>query len=208
MMATTHALAGGALAALVAVFAPEYASVAVPAALAGGLFPDLDLYAGHRKTLHYPVGYWLLVAVGALAVLFAPGWLTVALALFALGAALHATMDVFGSGLELRPWEGTSERAVFNHVLGRWHRPRRWVRYDGAPEDALLGVVFAVPTYLVADAPVRWVVVAAVGVSVGYALVRRWVPVLTERAVGVVPASFHQYLPGRFLGDVGDRQIN
>lgn len=199
MMATTHALAGGALAALVAVFAPEYASVAIPAAIAGGVFPDLDLYAGHRKTLHFPVGYWLLAGLASVAAFVSPGPLSVGVGLFVFAAALHATMDVFGGGLELLPWEGTSERAVYNHVAGRWHRPRRWIRYDGAPEDALLGSLFAVPTFLVADVSVRWVVLGAVLVSVGYATVRRWIPSLATFAVEFVPDSFRLYVPERFL---------
>ncbi|WP_435076861.1 hypothetical protein [Halococcus sp. AFM35] len=121
-MATTHALAGVALAALVA---SEQAGVALPAGFVGGLFPDLDLYVGHRKTLHFPVYYWPLALAGGVLVAIGTGPATVGLACFLLAAALHSTMDAFGGGLELRPWEATSERAVYNHYTGRWHRPRR-----------------------------------------------------------------------------------
>ena len=199
MMATTHALAGVAVAAFVALVAPEQAGVALPAAFVGGLFPDLDLYAGHRKTLHFPIYYWpLALAAGVLAVI-ATGPATVGLACFLLAAALHSTMDVLGGGLELRPWEATSERAVYNHFAGRWHRPRRWVRYDGAPEDALLGLVLAVPALLVAGTAMRWLVGGTLCLSVGYVLVRRWVPVLTERLVGFVPAELVEHVPERFV---------
>lgn len=198
-MATTHALAGVAVAALVALVAPEQAGVALAAALVGGLFPDLDLYAGHRKTLHFPVCYWpLALAAGALAAIVT-GPATVGLACFFLAAALHSAMDVLGGGLELRPWEATSERAVYNHFTSRWHRPRRWVRYDGAPEDALLGVVLAVPALLVAGPAMRWLVGGTLCLSVGYVLVRRRVPVLTEHLVGFVPAGLVEHVPERFV---------
>ncbi|GAA0463232.1 metal-dependent hydrolase [Halococcus dombrowskii] len=199
MMATTHALAGVAVASLVALGAPEQVDVALAAAFVGGLFPDLDLYAGHRKTLHFPVYYWpFALAAGALAIV-STGPATVALACFLLAAALHSTMDVFGGGLELRPWLATSERAVYDHFAGRWRRPRRWVRYDGAPEDALLGALLAVPPLLVAGAPLRWLIGATVCLSVGYALVRRRVPAVTEHLVGFVPATMTEYVPERFV---------
>jgi hypothetical protein len=196
MMATTHALAGAALASLVA---PEQAGMALLAGFVGGLFPDLDLYAGHRKTLHFPVYYWPLALGGGALAAVATGPVAVGLACFLLAAALHSTMDAFGGGLELRPWEATSERAVYNHFTNRWHRPRRWVRYDGAPEDALLGALLAVPPLLVASTAMRWVVGGALGLSVGYALVRRRVPMLTERLVGFVPATLAGYVPERFV---------
>ncbi|MFC6727238.1 metal-dependent hydrolase, partial [Natronoarchaeum mannanilyticum] len=66
MMATTHALWGMALALPVLALAPEFAPVAFGAGLVAGLFPDLDLYAGHRRTFHFPV-YASLAAVPAIA---------------------------------------------------------------------------------------------------------------------------------------------
>jgi hypothetical protein len=57
-------------------------------------------------------------------------------------AAVHALSDVLGGSPEPEPWSPTLDIAVYNHVLGRWHRPRRYVRYSGAPEDFLLGAAF------------------------------------------------------------------
>jgi hypothetical protein len=115
MMATTHALAGMALASVATLFAP----VAVVAAGAGGAVPDLDTPGRHRRTLHYPV-YYSLAALGLLAVAFVvPTPATVALAAFVGAAAVHSASDVLGGGLELRPWEGTSDRAVHDHYHGR-----------------------------------------------------------------------------------------
>ena len=76
-MLPTHALFGMLLALPVAVLAPEYAPVAFGAGLAGGILPDLDLYVGHRKTLHYPVGYSLLAGVAGVAAVVSPTAATV-----------------------------------------------------------------------------------------------------------------------------------
>lgn len=199
MMATTHAFAGAALALAVARVAPELTPLAVVAALVGGLFPDLDLYVGHRRTLHYPVYYWVPATVATGAALAWPGPATVGAAAFLLAAGLHSSMDALGGGLELRPWQQTSERAVYDHYRGRWISPRRWVRYDGAPEDVLLGGMLALPVVSVAEGPLVLVVVGAVVVSAAYALVRRWIPLITETVFRRVPEPLLEYVPDRFV---------
>lgn len=201
MMATTHALAGMALASAAVLVAPEHAPVAVAAGAAGGAFPDLDLYGAHRRTLHFPV-YYAVAAVAALAVaLLVPTTLTVALAAFLAAAALHAAMDALGGGLELRPWEATSERAVYDHYRGRWLRPRRLVRYDGAPEDLLLAGALAVPTLAHASGGLRTAVGGLLVVSAGYALVRKPMVAATESLVAALPATVVARLPDRFTED-------
>jgi len=58
------------------------------------VLPDLDLYAGHRKTLHYPV-YASLATVPTVALaVVAPSTMTVALAVALSASALHAVADV------------------------------------------------------------------------------------------------------------------
>jgi len=202
MMATTHALFG-ALLAIPAVFvAPEYAPVAFAAGIAGGIFPDLDLYAEHRKTLHYPV-YFTVAAAGALsAVLIAPGTVTVAAAFFLLSAALHSVVDAFGGGLELRPWRGVSERAVYDHFRGRWISPRRWVRYDGSPEDLLLAAVLAVPSIAVYESTARRVVLGLLAVSGIYTVLRKPMVSVAEWLVGRIPQEFMHRIPERFVEDL------
>lgn len=199
MMATTHALVGVVVATLFALAHPEYGSVAMALAFAGGVFPDFDLYVDHRKTLHFPVYYWVFVAGAGMLLLVATGPVTVGIVFFLLGAALHSTMDIFGGGLELRPWEGRSERAVYNHFEHRWHRPRRWIQYDGAPEDALLGAVLAIPTLLVAEASIQWLIGGTLVASLGYALIRRKIPTITERVVQFVPTPLFGHVPDRFI---------
>lgn len=199
-MATTHALAGLLLGTLSLFVAPQFAPVAMLAGFAGGLFPDLDLYGQHRKTLHFPV-YYTLAGLVALALAMAvPTAVTVGVAVFLLAAALHSVTDMFGGGLELRPWEGTSERAVYSHFHGRWLRPRRWVGYDGAPSDLALASAFAIPPLLLVEwSVVDPLVTLAIGVSVVYTLVRKRLADIAEDLTAFVPERLRAYVPERYV---------
>jgi hypothetical protein len=204
MMLPTHALFGMLLALPVAVLAPEHAPVALGAGLAGGVLPDLDLYTNHRKALHYPVGYSVLAAAATVVAVVAPSAATVAAALLFAAAAAHSLVDVLGGGLELRPWEATDDRGVYDHLRGRWIAPRRWVRYDGSPEDLVLSVGLAVPLWLHVDSPFRRVVAAAMLVAVAYAASRRVLPrlaalLVTEVFPGRVPPTLLARLPDRYV---------
>jgi len=211
MMATTHAMAGLAVAAVAVFVAPDHAPVLAAAGIAGGVFPDLDLYAGHRRTLHYPVYYALaaLLVTGVAALV--PGPWTAGAAVFLAAAALHAASDALGGGLELEPWEETSDRAVYSHFHGRWLAARRFVRYDGSPEDVVLAAGLGVPAALAFGSAVQRVVGAALVASVGYALVRRRLPRFVRRLVTFVPEALHGHLPDRFVArprrrSVGDKK--
>ena len=201
-MLPTHALVGLALAIPLARVSPEFAVAALVAGLVGGVFPDLDMYGDHRRTLHYPTYFtWLAAAALALA-LAVPTVTTVAVAAFVVGAAAHSVMDGFGAGLELRPWEATSERAVYDHRRDEWLAPRRWVRYDGAPEDLLLSAAVGGPLLFFFDGVLRWVVVAALVVAVAYTAVRRLLPAVATR---LVENARVQALPDRVLAHVPAR---
>jgi hypothetical protein len=186
MMLPTHALGGMAIGLAVGAVAPEFVGVAVVAGFLGGIVPDLDLYAGHRKTLHYPVYYAVLAAPAAGLVFLFPAATTVGAAVFLLGAAVHSAGDVLGGGLELRPWEATSEHAVYDHHRERWIAPRRWIPYDGSPADLLLSVVLAVPLGTALDGGLRALVVVSLAVAVAYAAVRRLLPAVADLLVGEV----------------------
>lgn len=180
MMATTHAFAGLAVVAPLAYAAPEFASPLAVGAGLGGLAPDADLPFDHRRTLHFPVLGVLSAALGAGLALAAPSSATVALAAFLVAAWLHAATDVLGGGLEIDPWTNPTQRAVYDHRRGTWLRPRRWIRYDGAPEDAALAVVLAAPALAVFEGALATAVLVGVVVSLVYALLRRrvaeWAP--------------------------------
>lgn len=207
-MATTHALAGVALATVTLLVAPEHAPVAITAAAIGGIFPDLDLYGSHRRHLHYPILYSILALPAAAILAAAPSVATVAMATFLGAAALHSSMDVLGGGLELEPWRGESERAVYDHVRRRWVAPRRWIRYDGAPEDLALAAVCALPPLFAFGPIVEPFVVGTLLVSIGYTLVRKrlvdiWIGILAS-----LPADLRRRITERFLEDYSDPPLD
>ncbi len=185
MMNTTHGAVGAAMGSVVVLLAPAFGTAAAVGAIAGSLLPDVDLFVGeHRRTLHFPVLGWL-VALPALGLaVLAPSTASVALAFFVLGLAVHSAMDAFGAGTEIRPWEATSDRSVYAHVPGTWLRARRWVRYDGAPEDLALCVFASLPALVLFEGPIRWLVLAGFLLSVLYTAFRKRIPELEARFLG------------------------
>jgi hypothetical protein len=198
MMGTTHALAGAFLGAAIATVAPEFAIVVVWAAVIGSVVPDLDIYRGHRRTLHYPIYGWVAVAPAVALVIAVPHAYTVGLATFLVAAALHAGMDVFGGGLELRPWEAGSDHAVYSHYHDRWLAPRRLVPYDGSPRDLGLAGAFAVVPAATLPDPVPPFVAALLGVSVAYVALRKRLASLWAAITRAAPDPVAPYVPDRF----------
>ncbi|PCR91493.1 hypothetical protein [Natrinema ejinorense] len=180
MMATTHVFAGLAVVAPVAYVAPEFAVALAVGAILGGLAPDFDLVGTHRRTLHFPVGGLAVAGPAVVVAAVVPSSTTLAVAAFAGTAWLHAVSDAVGGGPEMDPWNERTERAVYDHVRGRWIRPRRWIRYDGAPEDAALGTALGIPALVVFEGWLTAVIIGSLAVSVVYALFRRrlvaWTP--------------------------------
>jgi hypothetical protein len=177
MMATTHAAAGVCLVSPLVFLAPELAVPAALGAILGGVLPDVDLFVGrHRRTLHYPVLGWLpaLVTIGGATLVPTPA--SAALAGFFVAFAFHALSDVVGAGEEERPWEATSERAVYDHPRGRWWRPRRLIPYDGSPQDLIAVAVLSVPGLVLFDGAVRWLLLGGLVVSLGYTSFRKRMP--------------------------------
>ncbi|MFC3960145.1 metal-dependent hydrolase [Halovivax cerinus] len=175
-MATTHGFVALALVTPVATVAPELATPLSIGAVAGGLAPDLDVAFEHRRTLHFPVLGAGPAVFGLAVVALVPSPIAIAIATFFVAAWVHAASDAVGGGSGFDPWTDPIDRAVFDHRRGRWIRPRRWIRYDGAPEDAALGVALAIPAFVVFDGWVRVLVVLGLAFSLGYALVRRRIP--------------------------------
>lgn len=202
MMATTHVLVGVAISAAASILVPDLSPLAVGAAAAGGMFPDLDLYAGHRKTLHFPIYYSVAAAIVGALLLVSPTTLLWAGWLFLLAAATHSLMDAFGGGLELRPWLGTSDRAVYSHYHRRWIRPRRWIPYDGAPADLGVAALVSVPSLATFDGPVRTGIGVLLAVSVVYVLLRKPMVTIAEWLYTRVPSHLRSRLPRRFVEDL------
>jgi len=191
-------MVGLAIATPLVILVPDLAPAALAGGLLGGIFPDLDLYSGHRKTLHYPTVYLLaaLIAVGL--TVLVPITMTAGLAFFLLGATAHCQMDRFGGGLELRPWEGTSERAVYDHVRGQWRRPKRWIPYDGSPHDLLLLSTVSVPLFVMLDGPFRLLVGVALLVGIVYVGLRQWLASIAPVVFSYVPGWLAAYVPDRY----------
>lgn len=179
MMVFTHLLLG----VLLGVVAGEAASSLTPALVLagaiGGALPDLDMLLVHRKSLHYPIGYPAVAAVAAIAYLLTLDPLVLLVAVGAAAAALHALMDVLGGGKEMRPWEETDDRAVHNHVSGRWIAPRR-VFYDGSVPDLAISTVAGIAALWILPSSYTVPLLAVLGAAVVYALARRaitrWIP--------------------------------
>jgi hypothetical protein len=149
-----------------------------------------------------------LAAAALLVAAWQPTAATVGVGVALAAAALHSLADVLGGGLELRPWEATSERAVYDHHRSRWLAPRRWVRYDGSPRDLLLAVALAAPLLVTLDAPLRVLVFATLAVAVGYTAVRRVLPGLAVFVVDrllapVAPGRAFAYVPARYRERTG-----
>ena len=205
MMLPTHAVVGVAIAAPLVRFAPELAPIALAGGLAGGIFPDLDMYAGHRKTLHYPTVFAILTLPTALLAVIYPQPVIVGAEFFIFGAAAHCQMDRFGGGLELEPWKATSEKAVYDHVRGRWRRPKRWIAYDGSPQDLALLTVVSLPLLVVLPDPFRAIVVLAWLIGAVYTALRRRLASIAPVVFGYAPQWLVEYVPERYRPETVDR---
>jgi hypothetical protein len=198
MMATTHALYGMAVGASLLWVAPEFAPAAMLVGFAAGFLPDIDAYADHRRTLHFPV-YFSLAAVPAVAAAaLVPSLPTVLLATALVALGLHAVMDAGGGGLSLRPWDEQPDRAVYSHFHGRWIAPKRLVEYDGAPSDLLLALGAGLPLLLVTTGPTRALVAGTLVFSAGYVLVRKRLVAIVTVAIRYTPRRLHVLVPRRF----------
>lgn len=181
-MATTHAVMGAAAVALfVAPTTPELAPVAALAAVLGGVFPDADFLVVHRRTLHFPEGYWVVAAPATVLALLSPSTWTVGAAAFLASAGLHSVTDAFGGGLGLRPWMEDDHRGVYSHAFDHWIQPRKWIRYDGAPEDLALAALCALPVVWTFDGMLRLVTYALLVFSVLYTVFRKRLPKFEAR---------------------------
>ena len=206
-MLPTHALAGTALALPLVAVSPTYAAVGALAGFVGGAFPDLDMYASHRKTLHFPVYASILAVLMALVAMASTSTATVAAAFFLMAAALHAVTDVFGCGIEVRPWEETSERAVYDHYHGRWRSPQRLVGYDGSPGDLFLAALLSLPLLFVLEGFLQGLVIVAVAVATVYAVCRRRLADVAVVAAGSLPSWTIPYVPSQLHDELATMAV-
>ncbi|MEY7848819.1 metal-dependent hydrolase [Natrarchaeobius sp. A-rgal3] len=200
MMVTTHALVGLFVALPVAILVPEHGPTALAAGALGGVVPDLDVFAEHRRTLHHPVYGFAAAVVALAAAVTAPTALTLGAFVFSLAAALHCVGDVVSCGLGARPWDNPpSDRAVYDHVRGTWVPPRRWIPYDGSPADLGFAAVISLPLVLVLDGAWELLIVSLLAVSIGYTVSRKRLEDVAKWGVRFLPPSARRYVPERYL---------
>jgi hypothetical protein len=198
-MAFTHLFMSLAMATAVLPAVSEHAAppLVLLAAVVGGLSPDLDLLVRHRRTLHYPVVFPLL-ALASLGLVLSTGSSVALLAGVLFGAAaLHVLSDVLGGSAERAPWDPVTEFGVYNHVMGRWHRPRRYVQYSGSPGDFALGAGLAATVVLspATNATVDVAIAGLVVVALGYSLARKRFSALSTFLVECLPPRLRRLLP-------------
>lgn len=199
MMAFTHLFMSLAVALLAIPVVSEYVAppVVVVIAVVGGLSSDLDLVARHRRTLHFPVVFPLLT-LASFALFLASGLVSGLLGGLLFGAAtLHVLADLLGGSAERAPWDPVTEFGVYNHVLGRWHRPRRIVQYSGSPGDFLLGAGFGAIVYLSPEttAAMDGAIVCLIVVAGGYSLGRKRLSNLASCLGRILPQRARRLLP-------------
>lgn len=177
MMVTTHAFASLLVCAPLALLFPDQSASIAVLALVGGAFPDVDVVLGtHRRTLHFPLGYWCLLPFAA-GVSVVSGPVALGLVAFLLGAGLHSASDVLGGGLEDKPWEQTADRAVYCHASGAWLPPKFIIAYDGSKGDFLLTCLLAMSMVAYGDVPYLLpVVLSGVVFAAVYTIIRRRLP--------------------------------
>ncbi len=198
-MGITHMLAGLVIALpFLGVFPDQAVTLFFVGAL-GGIFPDFDLYSGHRKTLHYPVYYGIPVVFLGVTGFVTMAPLVIFGFIFMSAAWLHSMMDILGSGLELRPWEGTSNKAVFNHYRKRWVAPRRLVAYDGSAADLFLASALGFPLLIGFSSPVDAYVGILLIIGIGYSVCRKQLAGMAEWIVRHLPSRIHSFIPPRYF---------
>lgn len=181
MMTTTHAVVGALVGGATAAVGPVPTTTALVVGFVGGTLPDADLVATHRRSLHFPVYASVATVLAAFVAAVVATPATMLVVVFLVAFAVHCLMDVFGGGVEVRPWEATSDRGVYDHYGDRWIAPRRWVRYAGAPEDLLVATAAGLPVLAVATGGTRTVLAVVLTVSAGFTVFRRRLAGVSER---------------------------
>lgn len=198
-MGITHMLVGLIIALPFLSVFPDHAKSLFIVGMVGGIFPDFDLYSGHRKTLHFPVYYGIPGVILGIIGLVTMELFVLLGFIFVSAAWLHSVMDILGSGVELRPWEGTSNKAVFNHHRKKWIQPRRVVSYDGSPGDLFLAAALGFPLLFGFSPPVDSYIGVLLVIGVVYAVCRKKLANFTGWIVQRLPDRINMFIPPRYF---------
>lgn len=198
-MGITHMLAGVLIALPFLSVFPDHTMSLFIVGMIGGIFPDFDLYTGHRKTLHFPVYYGIPGVVLGIIGLVTMEFFVLLAFIFVSAAWLHSVMDILGSGIELRPWEGTSNKAVFDHHNKKWIQPRRVISYDGSPGDLFLAAALGIPLLIGFSPPVDSYIGVLLVIGIVYAVCRKRLANTAAWIVQRLPHSIHTLIPPRYF---------
>lgn len=180
MMLPTHIILGLTfITPLIYILPEEFAFPLAIGVVVGSTLPDLDLlYGTHRKTFHSPIRSWIVVAITTTTFVLFQTPLTAALFAICFGFSQHSLSDVFGGGLEHKPWEKTSDKAVYNHYHKTWWTPRHYASYDGSPRDlTIFGVLSLASFQTYGILPYYSHFVGSLGIiAITYTISRRYLP--------------------------------
>lgn len=183
MMAPTHVFVSLLLASPLLLIAPEASIFVFAFAVIGGFLPDFDLFFGtHRKTLHFPSGYFVGSLVFILIAFVYTTVGTISLAALAIGVCSHVFGDILGAGLEYKPWEKTSDRGVYNHIEDEWIAPTYILGHDGSLRD-FTALLFMSPLVFFVYSDVSFIVEFIVGIvllALLYSALRKILPSIEE----------------------------
>lgn len=141
MMMPTHMSVSSLIAVPLVWKFPESSATVMFVALISSLIPDLDtLYGKHRKTMHLPVIYSLMILASLLLVSLISSLLTSLVFLITVVLSFHCYMDILTGGSCKKPFPDIESEACYNHIKKSWIEPVGIVDYTGSIDDYLIFV--------------------------------------------------------------------
>ena len=198
-MLPTHALSGMIISLPLFYFKPELAYIGLISGLIGSVFPDSDMYWGHRKTLHYPVYYSVLAFLSLTAFLIYTTPATLAISFFLIGCTIHTLSDILTAGLELKPWKQQSKKAVYNHYSQEWIEPKHIIAYDGSKGDLAILLSLSIPLLFILGPKSKLFVFTMVIIGIIYSLLRKKLPNIGVQLIEYIPSRYMKYVPNRYI---------
>lgn len=147
MMLPTHILAGGSLGLLLSFTAPEMRFTLIIAGMLAAVLPDLDMFFEHRKTLHRPIEFFLMLIVVSSIFMITGSPLFLILSVILGSVNLHVAYEIFGNGKTMNTELKHDDRCVYDHWNGEWIKPLMIIT-TGSSKDLALAVVSSLPLLL------------------------------------------------------------
>mgnify|MGYP006265906321 CR=1 FL=1 len=198
MMLPTHIIVGMFLSLSVLYIEPNYINSVILVSIFGSLIPDLDMYYGHRKTLHYPVFCSIATLLSFCILIFITNIYSISLFFFFMTLSIHPLLDILSSGLEIRPWENTSKKAVYNHYSKQWIAPLHIIPYDGSKEDLSVLLILSIPLMVYLGQPFYSLIIVLNIIGILYTLSRKILPEFIKPVIKIVPDNYRKYIPDRY----------